>query len=665
MGNRLKQEKSPYLLQHGENPVDWYPWWSEAFEKARKEGKPVFLSIGYSTCHWCHVMAHESFEDPEVAERLNRDYVSIKVDREERPDVDAVYMAVCQAMTGSGGWPLTILMTPDQKPFFAGTYLPKRGAYGRYGLMELLERVSELWKTDQSALLAMGNQVAAAIQRPSGHRAKEPSKDLVESAYRQLRSSFDHQWGGFGQAPKFPMPHNLLLLMRYHTPEAMDMVKVTLDAMERGGIHDQIGGGFSRYATDERWLVPHFEKMLYDNALLLWAYVTAYQYTRLERYADVAHRTARYILRELRSEEGGCYCGQDADSEGVEGKYYVFTPEEVRSVLGEPDGEAFCRAYGVTAEGNFEGASIPNRIGQETAAWDRDDARLAKLYDYRRKRTRLHKDDKILLSWNAWAMLALAKAGQVLEERTYLDAAIGIGSFVDTKMTDIYDRLYLRYRDGDVAHAAQLEDYAVYALALLELYRVTLETPYLEKAIRRARQMVEYFEDKEHGGYFMTAHDGEVLLTRPKETYDGAIPSGNSVAALVLQKLAALTGDVRWQAAAHRQLWFLAGNIWEYPAASTLGVMAVMDALYPHRELVCVTKAEVPEQLQRFLKENPAGDLQVLLKTGQNAEALAVCAPFTEPYPIPDQGALYFLCENGSCKAPVEDFLALKLRGCE
>ena len=655
MGNRLKKEKSPYLLQHGENPVEWYPWCEEAFQKARSEEKPVFLSIGYSTCHWCHVMAHESFEDQEVAELLNREYVSIKVDREERPDVDTVYMSVCQAMTGSGGWPLTIIMTPEQKPFFAGTYLPKRGTYGRYGLMGLLERVADLWKNSREDLIAMGNQVTAAIQRPSKGSAKDPSRELIEKAYRQLQSSFDSRWGGFGQAPKFPTPHNLLFLMRYNTPESMNMVKVTLDAMERGGIHDQIGGGFSRYSTDERWLVPHFEKMLYDNALLLLAYVMAYQHTRQDRYSDVAHRTAWYILRELRSEEGGCYCGQDADSEGVEGKYYVFTPEEVRSVLGEQDGEAFCRAYGITEEGNFEGTSIPNRIGQEMAAWDRNDERLAKLYDYRLKRTKLHKDDKVLLSWNAWAMLALAKAGQALGEPTCLDAAKGIQTFVDTKMTDIYDRLYLRYRDGDAAHAAQLEDYAVYALALLELYRATFDVQYLEKAIRRARQMVERFEDREHGGYYMTAHDSENLLTRPKETYDGAIPSGNSVAAMVLQKLSALTGEVEWQGAAHRQMWFLAGNIAEYPAASTVGVLAMMDALYPHKELICTTKADIPEDLRRYLQENPAEDLQVILKTEQNAEALAACAPFTEAYPLPEQGALYYLCENGSCKAPVED----------
>ena len=664
MGNRLKKEKSPYLLQHGENPVEWYPWCEEAFQKARSEEKPVFLSIGYSTCHWCHVMAHESFEDQEVAELLNREYVSIKVDREERPDVDAVYMSVCQAMTGSGGWPLTILMTPEQKPFFAGTYLPKRGTYGRYGLMELLERVVDLWKNSREDLLSMGNQVTAAIQRPTNGSAKEPSKDLVEKAYRQLQSSFDSQWGGFGQSPKFPTPHNLLFLMRYaaaaNVQDALNMVKVTLDAMERGGIHDQIGGGFSRYSTDEHWLVPHFEKMLYDNALLLLAYSTAYQHTRQDRYADVARRTARYILRELRGEEGGCYCGQDADSEGVEGKYYVFTPEEIKGVLGDQDGEAFCHAYGITEEGNFETVSIPNRIGQETAAWDRNDERLTKLYDYRLKRTKLHKDDKILLSWNAWAMLALAKAGQTLSEPAYLDAAKGIQNFVDTKMTDIYDRLYLRYRDGDAAHAAQLEDYAVYALALLELYRATFDVQYLEKAIRRTRQMVEHFEDQKHGGYYMTAHDGETLLTRPKETYDGAIPSGNSVAAMVLQKLAALTGDVEWQGAAHRQMWFLAGNIAEYPAASTLGVLAMMDALYPHKELVCTTKADIPEDLRHYLQENPAEDLQVILKTEQNAETLAACAPFTEAYPIPKQGALYYLCENGACKAPVKKKKKLK-----
>lgn len=664
MPNRLKQEKSPYLMQHGENPVDWYPWGEEAFQKAAKEDKPIFLSIGYSTCHWCHVMAHESFEDPEVADLLNREFISIKVDREERPDIDAVYMSVCQAMTGSGGWPLTIFMTPEQKPFFAGTYFPKHGGYGRYGLMELLERVSDLWKNNRVELLRAGNQITAAINQNQTGNGQKPGRQLVEQAYAQLARRFDHKWGGFGGAPKFPTPHNLLFLMRYaevtQEPNAMKMVEITLEDMARGGIFDHIGGGFSRYSTDEMWLVPHFEKMLYDNALLLIAYTKAYQHTKRECFADTARRTARYILRELTSEEGGCYCGQDADSDGVEGKYYVFNPEEVRKVLGE-GGIEFCRLYDITDSGNFEGKSIPNRIHSFEDGWDMEDPRLEKLYDFRLNRTKLHKDDKILLSWNAWAMIALAKAGQVLEELSYLDAAIRIHDFIEGKMVDENDRLYLRYRDGEAAYVGQLEDYAVYALALLELYRVTFDVGFLQAAIHRAKQMMELFEDRRNGGYFMTAFDGEQLIARPKETYDGAMPSGNSVAAMVLQTLASLTGEQKWQAAADRQLSFLAGEIGEYPSASCFGVLAMMDALYPHRELVCATSDGLPDELKNYLKLHSADDLQVLLKTKENAETLAECAPFTKDYPIPGQGTMYYLCENGACKAPVSGFRMLKI----
>ena len=665
MANRLKQEKSPYLMQHGENPVDWYPWGEEAFQQAAKENKPVFLSIGYSTCHWCHVMAHESFEDPEVADLLNREFISIKVDREERPDIDAVYMSVCQAMTGTGGWPLTIFMTPEQKPFFAGTYFPKHGGYGRFGLIELLERVADLWKNNREELLQAGNQITTAINQEQTGNGQKPDHRLVERAYSQLAQRFDHKWGGFGGAPKFPTPHNLLFLMRYadtmQEPYAMKMVEITLEDMASGGIFDQIGGGFSRYSTDEMWLVPHFEKMLYDNALLLIAYVKAYQHTKRECFADTAHRTARYILRELTSEEGGCYCGQDADSNGVEGKYYVFTQEEVKAVLGEEDGEEFCRLYDITDSGNFEGKSIPNRIQTSEYGWEINDPRLEMLYDFRLNRTKLHKDDKILLSWNAWAIIALAKAGQVLTEPSYLDAAIRIQQFIKSKMADENDRLYLRYRDGEAAYVGQLEDYAVYALALLELYRVTFDAKYLQCALHRAKQMVELFEDKKNGGYFMTAFDGEQLIARPKETYDGAMPSGNSVAAMVLQTLASLTGERSWQAAADRQLSFLAGEIGEYPSASCFGVLAMMDALYPHRELVCATNNGLQGDLDAYLKEHSADDLHVLLKTKENAETLAECAPFTKDYPILEQGIMYYLCENGACKAPVSEFRMLKI----
>ena len=663
MANRLKQEKSPYLMQHGENPVDWYPWCEEAFQKAAREDKPIFLSIGYSTCHWCHVMAHESFEDPEVADLLNQEFISIKVDREERPDIDAVYMSVCQTMTGSGGWPLTIFMTPEQKPFFAGTYFPKFGGYGRFGLMELLERVADLWKNNREELLRAGNQITAAINQEQTGNGQKPDRRLVERAYSQLAQQFDQKWGGFGAAPKFPTPHNLLFLMRYadtmQEPNAIKMVEITLEDMARGGIFDHIGGGFSRYSTDEMWLVPHFEKMLYDNALLLIAYVKAYQHTKLEFFADTAHRTARYILRELTSEEGGCYCGQDADSDGVERKYYVFTPEEVKTVLGAEDGDEFCRLYDITDAGNFEGKSIPNRIRSSEDGWDMDDPRLEKLYEYRINRTKLHKDDKILLSWNAWAMIALAKAGQVLEEPSYLDTAIRIHAFIERKMVTGNDRLYLRYWDGEAAYVGQLEDYAVYALALLELYRATFDVEYLQAAVHRAKQMIELFEDKTNGGYFMTAFDGEQLIARPKETYDGAMPSGNSVAAMVLQTLASLTGEPEWQAAADRQLFFLAGEIGEYPSASCFGVLAMMDALYPHRELVCATSDGLPDELKNYLKSHPADDLHVLLKTKESADVLSKCAPFTKDYPIPEQGSMYYLCENGTCKAPVLKFSQL------
>ena len=370
--NHLQSEKSPYLLQHVENPVDWYPWGTAAFEKAVSEDKPVFLSIGYSTCHWCHVMAHESFEDTQVASLLNRDFVPIKVDREERPDVDAVYMSVCQALTGSGGWPLTVIMTPGQKPFFAGTYFPKYRRCAQLGLLDILNQISRLWKEGREQLLQAGEQISAALTQESPSTGKKPDKNLLHKGYQLFRRQFDGKWGGFGTAPKFPTPHNLLFLMRYaaleEEPFALAMAEATLESMARGGIHDQFGGGFSRYSTDERWLAPHFEKMLYDNALLLMAYVNAYQITGKETYADTAYRTANYILRELSHKSGGFFCGQDADSDGEEGKYYLFTPEEVCAVLGEEEGREICRLYKITEEGNFEGRSIPNRIGQEEPA---------------------------------------------------------------------------------------------------------------------------------------------------------------------------------------------------------------------------------------------------------------------------------------------------------
>ena len=669
MSNRLKSEKSPYLLQHKDNPVNWYPWCEEAFRRAKEEDKPIFLSIGYSTCHWCHVMAHESFEDETAAQILNQGYICIKVDREERPDIDAVYMSVCQAVTGSGGWPLTIVMTPEQKPFFAGTYFPRERYYGRPGLVDILRELLSLWKNRREELVRAGEEITAAINRtgsaanPGNSRISRRDNAILRKAYQIFAQQFDPVWGGFGSAPKFPAPHNLLFLMRYaeeeegcradrEGSEALRMAERTLDAMAEGGIHDHIGGGFSRYSTDERWLVPHFEKMLYDNALLILAYLEIYRLTGKEKYADTVRHTADYILRELTDVRGGFYCGQDADSDGVEGKYYVFTPEEAESVLGKDDGQAFCRLYGITEEGNFEGKSIPNRIEKTTgsvrSSW------IQAMYEYRLSRTKLHKDDKILLSWNAWTILAFARAGAAFKEDGYLEAAKRAQRFIETHMTGEDNRLYLRYRDGETAHKGQLEDYAVYTLALLELYGATFQTEYLGNAILRAQQMAEFFEDSEAGGYYISASDADRLIARPKEIYDGAIPSGNSAAAMALQRLALLTGENRWQEAAGRQLGFCAGEIQEYPAGYSYVLLAMADTVYPHKELVCTVSGRMSEELRMQLAELAAGGMSILVKTEENQEELAECAPFTAEYPIPQEGEMYYLCEDGACRAPVK-----------
>ena len=635
--NRLAGEKSPYLLQHKENPVDWYPWSDEAFERAKAEDKPVFLSIGYSTCHWCHVMAHESFEDEEAAKVLNDSFVCIKVDREERPDIDAVYMRACQAMTGSGGWPLTVFMTPQKKPFFVGTYFPKHSRYGSLGLIELSKRISYLWENKRENLLKSGDKITAAISTESA-KSGEPHDALLQKAYNILSRSFDPKFGGFGTAPKFPAAHNLLFLMHRGDTE---MAETTLTAMGRGGIFDQIGGGFSRYSTDERWLKPHFEKMLYDNALLIIANNEAYEITGNDDYYNIAKRTADYILRELYSPEGGCYCGQDADSEGVEGKHYILTPDEIIAVLGKDEGEEFCRTYGIN-----EKNGIPNLIESMEKQWS--EKRLQKLYEYRKERTALQTDDKILLSWNAWAIIAFAKIG-------YLEAAEKICDFIEEKLTDADNRLRLRYREGEASNDAQLDDYAVYALALLSLYRATFDVKFLENATFRAEQMLDFFEDN-NGGFYLTAHDAEELISRPKESYDGAMPSGNSVAAMVLETLAQLTGEPHFRKAADRQMRFIAGQAEDHPAGPTFALLAIDKALSPSRELI-VCGEKIPQELKKLRGD----DFNILFKSSANAERLKKCAPFTADYPVPLSGASWYLCENGSCRRAATSFSELDI----
>lgn len=667
--NRLAREKSPYLLQHAANPVDWFPWGEEAFAQARREDKPIFLSIGYSTCHWCHVMAHESFEDADAAARLNRDFVCVKVDREERPDIDAVYLAVCQLFTGSGGWPLTVLMTPDQKPFWAGTYLPKTAAYGRMGLMELLDAVSQLWKSDRQALLEQGDQAASLLNAPQGgpEQAGEPSRALLKRAAAQFREIYDARWGGFGAAPKFPTPHNLLFLMRYAQLEedgdALQMARHTLTQMFRGGIFDHLGGGFSRYSTDERWLAPHFEKMLYDNALLTLAYLEAYHCTGDDFFRGVAERTLEYVLGELRESGGGFCCGQDADSDGVEGKYYVFTRQEVLAVLGEADGAALCGWFGITRQGNFAGANILNLLDNPryAEANPRIEALSRKLYAYRLTRTRLHRDDKVLTGWNALMIAALARAGRLLDRPAYTRAAEAAEQFLRTALTGKTGELKRRYRDGEAAYDGQLDDYAFYALALLELYQTTYEPACLRRAAHLSEEMIRRFWDPEQGGFFLYSKEGEQLISRPKETYDGALPSGNSAAAAVLETLSKLTGEEIWRQHSRRQLAFLAGAIREYPAGHGMALLALSAAVYPSRELVCVTAEEAgAAELTAYLRKTPLPNLTVLLKTRGNQAELERAAPFTGSYPIPRTGTRYYLCRGGVCAAPTDSLEELR-----
>lgn len=558
MSNRLKTEASPYLQMHSENPVDWYPWGPEAFQRAREEEKPIFLSIGYSACHWCHVIARESFEDNEIAELLREDFISVKVDKEERPDVDAVYLLASQVFTGSAGWPTTVLATPEGKPFFAATYLP------REQLAAVLLAAAHQWRSNREKVLAAADQAVERMEWYSVPQPVEPlaPEKMLELAVAQLQARYDPKWGGFGSAPKFPTPHSLAFLLRYGIQkgetEAWHMAVNTLEQMARGGIYDQIGGGFCRYSTDEQWLVPHFEKMLYDNAMLLWAYAEGWRQTRRPLFQAVAQETADYLLRELRGPQGGFYCSQDADSEGVEGGYYLYTPAEVRAVLGDEDGQTFCDWFDITEAGNFQGKNVPNllknpQFGQRDGTIDRlrEQLRVS-----RSGRGPLSRDEKVVTSWNAMAIGALAAAGRMLEQPEYLSEAVRGQEFLDTHLVDPHEQLVHSCRGERMGYDGLLEDYAYEGWALLELFRATGEERYLRRAGALAQEMEGRFGDPA-GGYYLYGAESEALVVRPKETYDGAVPSGNAMAALVLLRLSRYTGEDRWRQAAERQLQFL------------------------------------------------------------------------------------------------------------
>ncbi len=599
--NRLIHEKSPYLLQHARNPVDWYPWGEEAFRKAERENKPVFLSIGYSTCHWCHVMERESFEEGEVADIMNRYYVSIKIDREERPDLDEIYMNATQLITGRGGWPNSLWLLPDGRPWYAGTYFPPEDSMGRPGFKTILVRLAEFWRARREEVEAQGNQLAEVMRRiSSGQHVEatgEPTHNLVKQAIAELRSSFDERLGGFGDAPKFP-PHGSLSLILYeyrrtHDASLLKMVTRTLDAMARGGIHDHIGGGFHRYSTDARWLLPHFEKMLYDNAQLCRAYVDAYLITKEEQYRRVAVDIYEWVLREMTDERGGFYSALDADSEGEEGKFYVWSRDEIAQIRGEDEGGLFCRVYNIEKEGNFrdeatgemKGANILhltkplNEVAKdEGISLEELGSRLAgdrqELLKRRSKRIWPHLDDKVLASWNGLMIGGFAYGGRHLNEPRYTAAAEKAADFILTVMRKD-GKLLRTYRDGEAKLNAYLDDYAFLADGLLELYETTGNKRRLDEARALMETLLEGYRDEADGGFFFTAEDHEQLLARSKDPYDKAIPSGNGIAAQVLIRLNRLTGEKRYLEAARASFDSFLGLMQRAPRGAESLILAL------------------------------------------------------------------------------------------
>ncbi len=675
MPNHLAGEKSPYLLQHAENPVDWRPWGPEAFEKARREGKPVFLSIGYSTCHWCHVMAHESFENETIAAYLNAHFVPVKVDREERPDVDAQYMTAVQGLTGSGGWPLTAVLTPDGKPFFGGTYFPPEDRFGRPGLGRLLEQLHRAWTTSRDQVDASAETVAAFVRERREGEPAEPGEEALRAAADGYRREYDSLEGGFGAAPKFPRPHVLTFLLycfdRTGERDLLEMVEHTLDAMASGGIRDHLGGGFARYSTDRTWLVPHFEKMLYDQALLAGAYLEAYQATGHERHAGLAREIFDYALRDLRDPRGGFRSAEDADSEGEEGRFYVWTPDQILDALGAEEAALVSAAYGVTLRGNFEGgATVLSRVAGDDALAERfatgaDEVaqRLAaareRLFRVRAERTRPGLDDKVLTDWNGLMISALALGARVLGAPDLLRAATEASDFALTALRDERGLLH-RYRDGSADIPGFLDDYAFLARGLFDLYQAGFDPARLEAALEIARGMVRRFEDGDRGGFFFTSPEHEALLTRDKPLYDGAHPSGNGVAAGVCLRLGNLTGDGDLRRAGERALTAFGGALRAMPTAYPESLAALDFLLGASREVVVagadedpVTRDMVEHLTRRYLPR------VVTARRRPGRDPLAALLPFTAEMIPPERGARAYVCRERACERPVESLAAL------
>ncbi|NQV33919.1 MAG: thioredoxin domain-containing protein [Phycisphaeraceae bacterium] len=679
--NRLAHETSPYLLQHAHNPVDWYAWSDEAFAKARAEDKPIFLSIGYSTCHWCHVMEHESFENTEIAAVLNEHFVCIKVDREQRPDVDATYMEAVTLLTGAGGWPLSAFLTPDGRPFYGGTYFPPEPRYGRPGFKQILTAIAEAWQSQRGQLLESADKITAHLDQASDSKEGTLDKGLLDRAFSTLVRIYDPTNAGFGGAPKFPQPTQLSFLLNhyYQTGEtqALDMVTHTLDVMAKAGMYDHLGGGFHRYATDVKWLVPHFEKMLYDQALISRVYLDAYKITGKTEYSRIVSETLDYVLRDLRDPGGAFYAAEDADSEGHEGLFYVWTPAQIQQSLSDDQARVFMAYYGVTKSGNYEqGQSILNVTeAMDTVAKQLDlsvpqaevwlKEAQAKLFDARVKRVRPHRDTKIITAWNGLFISSLARAGSALERPDYVLAAKTAAKELLARL-EVDGRVMRSLAAGQVSGPGFLDDYAFLIAGCLDLYESTFETTWLEQANRLAGRMVTLFDDPANAGFYLAGNDVETLLTRGhKPEYDGAVPSGNSMAAVCLARLARLTGNVALTEKAESTFKFLASRMQASPIGLTTGACGLAFWILPGTEIVLASQLDDPnlrlmqQALHRAYLPNT-----VTLWHPSSPQALAIEAlvPMVKSMKEVDGKATVYLCENFACKQPVtspEQFSAM------
>ena len=687
MPNHLVDEQSPYLRQHKDNPVDWYPWGEDAFEKARVEDKPIFLSIGYSTCHWCHVMERESFEDEEVARLMNETFVSIKVDREERPDIDALYMDVCQMMRGQGGWPLTVLLTPERKPFFAATYIPKEGRFQQMGMVDLIPKIQQLWENNRERLLDDAEQVTDLLQRSAEEEGGEgpPDEETLEEAHRQLSRQFDATHGGFGSAPKFPSPHNLLFLLReWHRTgreRALEMVTTTLDQMRLGGVYDQVGYGFHRYSTDQRWVLPHFEKMLYDQAMHVLAYTEAYQATGHDRYRRTAEEVITYVQRDLQSPEGGFYSAEDADSrteegEMEEGAFYVWSTERVRELLDPEVAELVIDVFNMRPEGNYQEEGTGRRTGKNVlyleqpldalaAARGMETSELRSLIEDACQTLRAHRDDrprpglddKILTDWNGLMVAALATAARTFDEPAYETAAVDAATFLLDTMRNGEGQLLHRYREGTAGIRAHLDDYAFLVWGLIELYETTFDPRWLQAALTHMDVSLDRFWDEERGGFYLTADDAEPLIVRPKDASDGALPSGNSVQLMNLLRLARLTGRTSYEERADALARAAGRQVRARPTGATAFLSGLQFAVGRPREVVvagAATSADT-QALIRSVRSVYSPTTVVLHRPPEEDAAITRIAPFTTSQTPLEGDAAAYVCRDFQCKAPTTD----------